>query len=91
MPRWVCAVAAAAMWPIAMTVGVILISPPVLALYDAGLLGAAPAAPMTFISVVALALSATLSISIWALLKTYCDYDEEREVRKHAGPRPSAG
>ena len=91
MPRWVCTVAAAAAWPVAMTIGVVLISPPVLALYEAGLLGTSPSAPMAFISIVAVALSMTLCVSIWALLRTYCEYDERREARKSTGPRPSAG
>jgi len=91
MPRWVCTAAAAAAWPVAMTIGVVLISPPVLALYDAGLLGGAPTAPMTFIIVAALSLSVVLSMSIYALLHAYCDYDEEREARKTTRPKPSAG
>lgn len=61
-----------------MTIGIILISPPVLTLYDAGLFGGSPAGPMTFISVVALALSVVFSLSVWAVLHAYCDYEEER-------------
>lgn len=82
MPRWVCTAAAAAAWPVAMTIGVILISPPVLALYDAGLLGTGPAAPMTVIIAAAVALSLLLSFSIWAVLHAYCDHGEVREVRR---------
>ena len=91
MPRWVCTAAAAAAWPVAMTVGVMLISPPVLALYDAGLLGGAPAAPMTFIIIAAFILSVALSFSVYSLLHAYCDYDEAREAKRATGARPSAG
>lgn len=84
MPRWACSVAAAAAWPVAMTIGAILISPPVLALYHEGLLGSSPVAPMTLISVAVLALSILLSASVYAITHAYCDHYEALEANAEA-------
>ena len=49
--RWVSTAIAIALWPMAMTLGMVLVSSPILALYYAGSLGPSPVAPMTFISI----------------------------------------
>jgi len=78
MPKWVCTAIAAALWPAAMTIGVVLISPPILALYDGGALGASPLAPMTFISIGALVLSVGLCFVLRALLRAAAKHDAMR-------------
>jgi hypothetical protein len=51
-----------------MTMSVVLISPPVLSLYDAGALGVSPVAPITFISLGALVISVAFALGVRALL-----------------------
>jgi hypothetical protein len=58
------------MWPIAMMLGVLFVSNPILALYDSGALGASPVAPMTYISIGALALSIVLCFVLRAIVNS---------------------
>ncbi len=70
MPRWVGTAIAVAMWPVAMMLGVLFVSNPILALYDSGALGASPIAPMTYISIGALALSVVLCFALGAIFNS---------------------
>ena len=70
MPRWAGTVIAVAMWPIAMMLGFLFVSNPILALYDSGALGASPIAPMTYISISALALSIVLCFALRAIFNS---------------------
>ena len=70
MPRWVGTAIAVAMWPVAMMLGVMFVSNPILALYDSGALGASPVAPMTYISIGALALSIVLCFALRAIFNS---------------------
>lgn len=70
MPRWVGTAVAIAMWPIAMMLGCLFVSNPILALYDSGALGASPVAPMTYISIGALALSVLLCFVLRAIVNS---------------------
>ncbi len=70
MPRWAGTAIAVAMWPIAMMLGVLFVSNPILALYDSGALGASPVAPMTYISIGALALSVVLCFALRAIFNS---------------------
>jgi len=58
------------MWPIAMMLGVLFVSNPILALYDSGALGASPVAPMTYISIGAVALSLALCLVLRAIFNS---------------------
>ena len=68
MPKWVCTAVAAAIWPLAMTMSVVLVSPTVLSLYDAGAMGASPVAPITVISLGSLVISVAFCFAVRALL-----------------------
>ena len=78
MPRWVSTAIAIALWPVAMTLGMVLVSSPILALYDAGSLGSSPVAPMTFISIGAIVVSVGLCIALRAVLLAATRYAEHR-------------
>ncbi len=85
MPRWVCTAIAVALWPVAMTLGMVLVSAPILALYDAGSLGPSPVAPMTFISIGAIALSVGICVALRAVLVAFTRHAEHRPGRpRHA-------
>jgi hypothetical protein len=68
VPKRVCTMIAAAIWPLAMTMSIVLISPPVLTLYDAGAMGGSPVAPITVISLGALAVSVVFCFAVRSLL-----------------------
>ena len=70
MPKWAGTAIAVAMWPVAMMLGVLFVSNPILALYDSGALGASPIAPMTYISIAALALSIVLCFALRAIFNS---------------------
>jgi len=57
-----------ALWPIAMMLGAVFVSNPILALYDSGALGTSPVAPMTAISIGSLAVSIALCFALRAIL-----------------------
>jgi len=85
MPRWVSTAIAVALWPVAMTLGVVLVSAPVLALYDSGALGASPVAPMTYISIGALVVSLVVCFALRAILLAATKHGAEPPGRvRHA-------